>query len=112
MASSSVAALERVKKAWQAGTASVSDYVNALRAAKDAVEKATGPDLLQKQIDAGQEFDNKMKAINKDTEGWQKQAGAATDEYIKKMEEINKLAKPTIADVPKAEDELDRKSVV
>jgi hypothetical protein len=85
---------------------SASDYVNALRAAKEAVEKVTGPDILQKQIDAGAEYDTQMKSINKDQEGWQKTASKYQDDYIKKLGDIQKLAKATAADIPKAADEL------
>jgi hypothetical protein len=106
IATAAVTAMSAVRAQFEQGKASVSDYVNALRAAKKAMDDLAGPDTLQSEYEAGEAWSKQMKGINKDEADWRKQESTYTDEYIKKMDEINKLKKPTAADIPKVLDEL------
>jgi hypothetical protein len=98
--------MESVKKAYGEGRASVVDYVNALRAASDAMKKMTGEDLAAQRQEAWDKNAEAIKNISKDEEGWLKKVDKANDDLFNSLKQLDKLKIPTHADVAPMEREV------
>lgn len=99
-ADSAVANMERIKKAWKDGKASVEDYKNALISATDALKKLAGPDMIDmyKQMgDANVRYEEDAKKI-RDAGGddFRKQIEARTQVYL---DEMKKMQQPTVPEL-------------
>jgi len=99
-------AAEIIKANWKAGTSSVADYVNALKAASDAMKKLTGEDISKEKEEAWDKNAETIKGISKDEEGWLKKVDKANDDLFKTLKDLEKLKIPTHADVGPMEREV------
>jgi hypothetical protein len=98
--------MESVKKAYGEGRASVLDYMNALKAANDAMKKLSGEDLANQRGEAWDKNAEAIKNISKDEEGWLKKVNKANDDLFKSLKDLDKLKIPTHADVSPMEREV------
>jgi hypothetical protein len=108
IAEHTVNAAQIIKANWKAGQASVVDYVNALKAANDAMKKLTGEDLTDQLVKNEEEYQKRIRAISPEAsdEERRKQVQAAIDDYFKLRKEIEKTKIPVHADVAPMEAEV------
>jgi hypothetical protein len=99
-------ALTTIEADFKKGKASVVDYVNALKAASDAMKKLTPEDTAKKREEAWDKNAETIKGISKDEEGWLKKVNKANDELFQTLKDLKKLEVPTHADVGPMEREV------
>jgi len=88
IAENAVAYLGQVKKAFQEGKATVTDYKNALIAATEAIKKATGEDQTKKLVDLYEASQKEIDAISKDDPDRAKKVQAIIDKWIEARKTI------------------------
>ena len=98
--------MESVKKAYQEGKASVSDYMNAIKAANDALKKVVGEDVTDKLVKNEEEYQKRVRAISPEDPERQKKVQATIDDWQKVRKEIEKMKIPIHADISPGEAEI------
>jgi len=88
MAVAAVKNLETVKTAFEGGRVPIEDYKNALITANAAITKALPEDKTKALVALDEETSQRLKAINKEEEGWQGRMTQVIDEQTSKRNQI------------------------
>lgn len=98
-------AMEKIKQAWQEGKKSELDYLNALTAAKDALDKLKPADDYEKRLGVEKEYQKKLTEIMKMEASPERRQAASdlTDWWIEEIKKLDAAKPPTILDIPKLE---------